>query len=281
MGTNIRPFRISVGILASTVLLAAQTQVDLSTQSRHVDFSAASATKPAKTGTSLPVTCGLGEAFFLTTAAPGANWYLCTATNIWALQGAGGGGGGVPGDSVPVAITASDTLTIGSTCSTAQPCNVRMGSSVFGVTGVMKAVVSSGTDTAYVYVTPAGAFTVGVSTAALTCLGGCVIGSGISAFPAGVLPLGRWTIANGAWQSSVDLQAPLSVDGVATGTGLSAVSAGGVTTISVDQSVVAVRAIVPSTSADVCVVGVWAADTSNYYLCVASNQWKRIALVTF
>ena len=66
--------------------LNAQTEVDLRTQSKSVDFSAASTTKPIKTGTVLPAACGLGEAFFQTNAPPGANLYLCTSQNSWALQ---------------------------------------------------------------------------------------------------------------------------------------------------------------------------------------------------
>ena len=48
-----------------------QTLVNLRTQSKNVDFSAAATTKPAKSGGSLPVTCSTGEMFFLTSAAAG------------------------------------------------------------------------------------------------------------------------------------------------------------------------------------------------------------------
>ena len=47
------------------------------------DASGAATTKPAKTGTALPATCGVGEVFFNSSAAPGANLYLCSATNVW------------------------------------------------------------------------------------------------------------------------------------------------------------------------------------------------------
>ncbi|MGA2434790.1 MAG: hypothetical protein ABSG25_05835, partial [Bryobacteraceae bacterium] len=47
------------------------------------DASGAATTKPAKTGTTLPATCAVGEQFFNTSAAPGANLYACTATNTW------------------------------------------------------------------------------------------------------------------------------------------------------------------------------------------------------
>ena len=40
-----------------------QTLVDLRTQTKDVDFSGANTTKPFKSGTLLPGTCGVGEAF--------------------------------------------------------------------------------------------------------------------------------------------------------------------------------------------------------------------------
>src|ERR1017187_1304544 len=43
----------------------------------------------AQTGTALPATCSTGEAFVLTTAAAGANFFVCTATNVWTVQGSG------------------------------------------------------------------------------------------------------------------------------------------------------------------------------------------------
>ncbi len=79
------------GLLAGAI---AQTKVDLQNQSRGVDFSSAAYTKPAKTGTALPPTCSTGEAFVLTSATPGSNFFICTATNSWSIQGSGTGGGG-------------------------------------------------------------------------------------------------------------------------------------------------------------------------------------------
>lgn len=118
--------RIAAGLLASGVVLWGQTQVDLRTQSREVDFSAAQSTKPAKTGSSLPVACGVGEAFFLTTAQPGSNWFLCTATNIWSLQGGGGGSsGGTVNNASDVRFlltnTSSNQLTLNGAMSTGNP----------------------------------------------------------------------------------------------------------------------------------------------------------------
>jgi hypothetical protein len=65
----------------------AQTQIDLRTQGKSVNFSGASSTLPSQTGTLLPAACQVGATFILTTALAGANWYVCTTTNLWSLQG--------------------------------------------------------------------------------------------------------------------------------------------------------------------------------------------------
>ena len=70
----------------------AQTQIHLQTQSKAVDFANASSTRPAKTGTALPAACLVGEAFFKSNAAAGANLYGCTATNTWTQMSTSGGG---------------------------------------------------------------------------------------------------------------------------------------------------------------------------------------------
>ena len=66
-----------------------QTVVDLRTQTKNVDFSGAAATKPTKTGSTLPATCSVGEMFFSTTAQAGQNLYGCTGANTWSVQSAG------------------------------------------------------------------------------------------------------------------------------------------------------------------------------------------------
>ena len=66
-----------------------QTSVDLRTQSKSVDFSAAVSTKPMQTGSSLASTCAVGQFFFLTTAPAGSNVYACNPANIWTVEGNG------------------------------------------------------------------------------------------------------------------------------------------------------------------------------------------------
>jgi hypothetical protein len=85
-----RMYRLLAGwmMAAAAAGLVAQTKVDLRTQSKSVDFSAASLTKPVRTGISLPAVCSASEMFYLTNATAGYNIYYCTASNIWTPAGA-------------------------------------------------------------------------------------------------------------------------------------------------------------------------------------------------
>ena len=65
-----------------------QTQIDLRTQGKNIDFSLAARTRPSKTGTLVPAACTIGETFVKTDAAAGKNLYVCTAANVWTVQGA-------------------------------------------------------------------------------------------------------------------------------------------------------------------------------------------------
>jgi hypothetical protein len=81
--------RYRQAVLASVLLAGAasgQTLVDLKTQSKSVDFTGATSTKPFQAGTILPATCTVGQAFFQTNAPAGANLYTCTALNSWTLE---------------------------------------------------------------------------------------------------------------------------------------------------------------------------------------------------
>src|ERR1035437_4044223 len=79
----LRMFLLALGGLT----LTAQTQIDLRTQAKHIDFTAAASTRPLQTGTALPATCVPGDMFFKTDAPAGANLYGCTAANTWSVQG--------------------------------------------------------------------------------------------------------------------------------------------------------------------------------------------------
>lgn len=76
--------------LVLTGIGLAQTQVDLRTQAKGIDFSAAPSTKPFRSGTALPSTCLIGEMFFKSNAAAGANLYACTSADTWTVVGTAG-----------------------------------------------------------------------------------------------------------------------------------------------------------------------------------------------
>jgi hypothetical protein len=78
---------VILGISLSGALVFSQTRVDLGTQTKNIDFSAAAKTLPMKTGTVLPAQCQAGEMFFKTNAAAGNNLYGCVAANTWTKQG--------------------------------------------------------------------------------------------------------------------------------------------------------------------------------------------------
>jgi hypothetical protein len=62
-------------LLVALVGLHAQTMVDLTRQAR------------LGAGTALPSQCAVGQVFFKTNAAAGANLYACTAVNVWTAVG--------------------------------------------------------------------------------------------------------------------------------------------------------------------------------------------------
>src|SRR5271165_4530957 len=85
-------------LLLGSAMVFGQTQVDLRTQSKSIDFSAANSTRPFKSGTLLPSICQVGEMFFKTDAPSGANLYGCTALNSWTVQSPGATGLSLGGD---------------------------------------------------------------------------------------------------------------------------------------------------------------------------------------
>src|ERR1019366_1216319 len=75
--------------VAAAIIGAArgQTQIDLRTQGKSIDFSSAARTRPSKTGPLAPAVCTIGDTFVKTDAAAGKNLYICTAANVWTVQG--------------------------------------------------------------------------------------------------------------------------------------------------------------------------------------------------
>ncbi len=259
------------------------TQVDLRLQSRDVDFSAASATKPFKSGTGLPSACGQGEMYYRLDAAAGMNVYGCTATNSWTLEQ------GPPAASMAsqlgdFAVTRSSAtvLAIGANCSTATPCVVRFGGLVYSFAAGATAAISAGSGLAFVYVSSAGALTVGSNVTA-SCSSACAALSGVTAFPADAIPLFTWSATSGTWDTAggADQRAFLSSKSVTAGTGITTTEISGKTQLSADTSVIGLRAATPGTSSTACTAGSWATDGSFFYLCTATNVWRRAALSSF
>lgn len=83
----VRVFALSTLALTSLSNGYGQTQINLATQGRNVDFTNAPYTKPIRSGTSLPGQCSAGEFFLNTNAAPGQNLFACIGTS-WTLMAA-------------------------------------------------------------------------------------------------------------------------------------------------------------------------------------------------
>src|ERR1700744_5256701 len=80
---------IVIGTLAALAALGQTTVTGSKTMQGTWDASGASATKPAKSGATLPSTCNIGEFFFNTAAAAGQNLYLCASSNTWTQVSSG------------------------------------------------------------------------------------------------------------------------------------------------------------------------------------------------
>jgi hypothetical protein len=346
-------------MVACVIFLGAvsgQTMVDLRTQSKSVDFSSAATTKPFKSGASLPTTCSVGEMYYLTNAAAGANLFGCTSPNAWTLESQGGAslpgvsgnagkvlstdgtnllwnslGGDLSGapasatviqlqgrpvtstapqsgqtltwnagsgmwtpqtpasgsggpfslsqaQDLAVTRTSSTVLTIGASCSTALPCNVRFGTIVFSIVASATVTVSSGSGLAYGYLTSAGALTIGGGLT-VGCSSNCNVQPGAAAFPDDTVPLFTWSATSGTWDTSgmIDYRAFLSNRPITPGTGLIGADSGGTLTLSADASLLGLRTAAPGTSSTACVTGSWAMDSSFFYVCAATNSWRRTA----
>ena len=258
------------------------TAIDLKAQSRNIDFTGAASTRPFKSSAALPSSCSVGEMFYLTSAAAGTNVYGCTTTNTWTLEaGVGAQSASQLSDLAP-SLTSATTLTIGPNCSNTTPCNVRFGSAVYAFTTSTSATISAGSGMAYLYLDPSGNLTVGHNLT-VTCASGCLAAPGVSAFPSNSIPIFTWTATNGTWDAAggKDWRAFQSTTNIAAGTGLLSATANGVTTLSIDPTLLALWAPVPPASSTACTKGAWSVDSSYYYVCVAANTWLRTALTTW
>jgi hypothetical protein len=221
----------------------------------------------------------------VSTAAPASGQVLAwNATNLrWEPQTVSGGGGGGGASSgaqltdLTVARASGSLLTIGSQCSTTAPCNVRFGNTVYAFTASASVTLSSGTGSAFVYISRDGVLTVGHNLV-LNC-SGCTA-EVATAFPADSVPLFRWTATANTWDNNggTDVRAFLSGRPVLGGTGIAVTNTGGNATVAVNTAVVGLRTAVPATAASGCTSGAWAADSTFSYICVADNTWRRVSI---
>lgn len=116
------------------------------------DASNAVSSKPAKTGSTLPVACGVGEQFFLTTAPAGNNLYLCAAANTWSPASAPEAG------NFPMASVNGSSLNFFANCTTpGSPCVIPKGGGLFDLVSATNSLAApSGNGTVYVYWSPSG-----------------------------------------------------------------------------------------------------------------------------
>lgn len=196
-------------ILATVLLVPAfgQTRLDVGAQAKNIDFGNAALVRPFRTGATLPGTCIAGEMFFNTQAASGSNVFGCVSANTWVLQG---GGATVP---LRIARTDSTTLTVGTDCTVAAPCNVRLGAITYAFPAPATVTVASGTGLVYLYVSTSGTISIGTSTAgspSLTC-SRCYPVNQITQFPVDSVPLAIWNATSGIWDpTGTDERAVLS-----------------------------------------------------------------------
>jgi len=204
-------------------------------------------------------------------------------TNVWEPQTPTSGQSSGGGQAVPfqTSYSSASTLSIGTGCSASNICMARFGSTSYQISAAATATISAGTGTAYVYINSMGSVVIGHSMT-VSCAG-CTAMSGVTSFPADSIPLYTWTANNGQWDANggLDWRATISTKNITAGTGLVAASAGGATTMSVDTATVGLRVAPPASSASACTIGSWAADSSFFYVCQATNSWRRVAASTW
>jgi hypothetical protein len=270
-------------LLAAIAFADGQTQVDLATQAKNVDFSAAIFTKPAKAGAAIPQSCSLGEVFFKTDAPAGQNLYGCTSTNTWSQIG-GPEMASQVGD-FAASITSAPVQTLGAGCSSARPCQIRTGSVLFTMTAPVTATLSgtSTSGTVFWYLSPSQLLTAGHNSGAtLTCSAGCTVVAGITAFPPDATPLWQTTFTANAWDAinpaTMDKRAFLSRNVIVPGPGVSSVSdpSTGIQTLSTDPTSVPRYFTGSGAPTGNCTTGRdLYTDTSGarLYFCSSTNTW--------
>lgn len=118
----IRVITWSTLFLTSLSTFYGQTQINLGTQGRNVDFTNAPYTKPIRSGSSLPTQCSAGEFFLNTGAMAGQNLFACLGATWTMMAGMSGlpdpGANGLvkrTGVNTTTAVTAPSGTVVGTT----------------------------------------------------------------------------------------------------------------------------------------------------------------------
>ena len=166
-----------------------------------------------------------------------------STSSTWAPGTVSGSGGATMayqlGD-LAVGRTSSTVLTVGAGCTSTAPCNVRFGYQVFTISTSATATISGSTSgTAYVYINGSGTLMVGHNLT-VACSAGCTAQSGVTSFPANVIPIATWTATSGTWDSTGgrDQRAFLAAKVLAGGQGIVITEAAGQSTLAVDNGVI-------------------------------------------
>jgi hypothetical protein len=174
---------VGLALVVCAAQSRAQTLLDLRSQTRNVDFSAAVMTRPVKTGTVLPATCAGGQLFFKTDAPAGTNLYGCVGTNTWVTQGG----------SVQQSVLGGLDFQLAGGMFTLSPGKVRLGSRVFPVGGASAQSLTGtgGTAPVFIYLSATGVLTFGVDGTVVTgaSLGNLTLETGVTAFPSDAWPV--------------------------------------------------------------------------------------------
>jgi hypothetical protein len=279
-------------LLAARLVASAQTQVDLSSQSKNVDFSKAISTKPAQVGPTLPPACSTGQIFFDSSSPAGQNIYACTATNTWSPEGGAGGGSG-PGmasqfGDFNIANTSATVQTLGASCSTVTPCQIRTGAVLFTMTAPVTLTLggTAANGTIFWYLSSLQVLTAGHNSAAtLTCSAGCSVATGVTSFPPDSIPLWRTTFVANVLDAisfvAMDKRAIYSRDVIAVGPGVSSIAdpSTGIQTLSTDPTQVPRYFTGAGVPSGTCTAGrdIYTDTTGPHlYWCGSTNIWLLV-----
>jgi hypothetical protein len=181
-----------------------------------------------------------------------------------------------------VAAVENGALRVATDCSETRPCKARFGSVVrlIKTAGTVK-VAGQASGQILLYVDASGALIAG-STLNLTCEG-CKYARGATQFPSDAIPLFTWTVVKGVLaQNGTDFRTEFATKPIASGPGILTTDDEGKTTVAVDPTLVGLHVLVPpKTSESKCTAGEFSFDSDYYYVCVAPNKWKRLALSNF